>query len=57
MNTWMLLLFIGLAIGRSGAFFGIVIGLLFCYLFLDGRGDNSSIKYHLTHWSWWDIRV
>jgi len=57
MNLWILLALIGMAISSPYRFLGIITGILLCYIFLDGRGENSSIKYHLTHWSWFDIKV
>lgn len=57
MNPFILSLLILMAIANFETFLGIVGGILFCYLFFDGRDENSSIKYHLTTWSWTDWRI
>jgi len=58
MNTLILLLLVGMAITSPQGFIGIVGGLFICFVIFE-RCDvkNSSIVWHLTHWSWWDIRV
>lgn len=57
MNLLMLMLMIAVGIWNPMQLVGIIVGLAICYLFLDGRGKDSSIVYHLTHWSWFDWRV
>ena len=56
MNLIILLLLIGMGITNPSSFFGIVTGIALCW-FMFGEKGQESIKYHLTHWSWWDFRV
>jgi hypothetical protein len=58
MNPLILILIIATAIITPKGFIGIIDGLGLCFIIFE-RGDrhNSSIWWHLTHWSWYDIRV
>jgi hypothetical protein len=57
MNLIILLAIVAMFVHNYQSGLGLVTGLAICYLFLDGRGKDSTIVWHLTHWSWWDINV
>lgn len=58
MNPFILALIVMVAISSPEMFLGILSGLIFCFVVFE-RCDfkKSSIVWHLTHWSWYDIRV
>ena len=55
----MILTLLGLLyyIGGIKNVMGVVIGLTICYVMLDRHDSRSTIRYHLTHWSWTNWRV
>lgn len=56
MNLIILLAIIGMFFTSISAGVGIILGITSCYL-LFGESGRKAIKYHLTHWSWWDFNV
>lgn len=56
MNPLMLALMVAVGLNNWQHLVGIIVGLAVCYLFFDDK-KNSSIVYHMTHWSWTDWRV
>jgi len=56
MNLVILLLIISQFFISLGAGIGTVLGIGVCYLIFGEQG-RKIIEYHLTHWSWWDLRV
>ena len=56
MNIIILLAIIGMFVHSFGSGIGIILGICLCWLIFGDIG-RESIRYHLTNWSWWDIRV
>jgi len=58
MNPLILLLILATAISSPMSGLGIISGIAICFLLFErGNYKNSSIVWHMTHWSWWDIRI